>query len=78
MLILKPYIFKKFPEISFGFTTKAGGKKNDLYHFNMSYTVGDKKENVDKNRTQFFKQLGLTSNTVAYQKQVHEDKITSG
>jgi YfiH family protein len=76
MLILKPYIFTKFSEISFGFTTKAGGEKNDPYHFNMSYSVGDKKEHVDKNRTQFFKQLELTSNTVAYQKQVHEDKIT--
>jgi YfiH family protein len=76
MLILKPYIFKKFPEISFGFTTKAGGEKNDLFHFNMSYSVGDKKENVDKNRTQFFEQLGLASNNVAYQKQVHEDKIS--
>ena len=76
MLILKPHIFKKFPEISFGYTTKAGGEKNDLYHFNMSYTVGDKKENVDKNRTQFFKQLRLASNIVAYQKQVHEDKIS--
>ena len=76
MLILKPYIFKQFPEISFGFTTKAGGEKNDLFHFNMSYSVRDKKENVDKNRTQFFKQLRLASNIVAYQKQVHEDKIS--
>ncbi len=76
MLILRPHIFKKFPEISFGFSTKAGGKKNDLFHFNMSYTVGDKKDNADKNRTQFFKQLGLTSSVVAYQKQVHEDNIT--
>lgn len=76
MLILKPHIFKKFPEISFGFSTKTGGKKNDLFNFNMSYSVGDKKENIDKNRTQFFKQLNLTSAAVAYQKQVHEDKIS--
>jgi len=75
MLILKPHIFKKFPEISFGFITKAGGKKNDLFHFNMSYSVGNKNENVDENRAQFFRQLGLTSNKVAFQKQVHEDKI---
>ena len=75
MLILKPHIFKQFPEISFGFITKAGAEKNDLFHFNMSYSVGDKKENVDENRAQFFRQLGLTSNKVAFQKQVHEDKI---
>ncbi|MBT8386568.1 MAG: peptidoglycan editing factor PgeF [Ignavibacteria bacterium] len=76
MLILKPQIFKKFPEISFGFTTKAGGEKNDLFYANMSYTVGDNTENVDQNRTQFFKQLGLTNSAVAYQMQVHEDKIS--
>ena len=75
MLILKPYIFKQFPKITFGFTTKAGGVKNDLFHFNMSYSVGDKKENVDENRAKFFKQLGLISNKVAFQKQVHKDKI---
>jgi YfiH family protein len=75
MLILKPHIFKKFHEISFGFVTKAGAEIHDLFHFNMSYNVGDKKENVDENRAQFFKQLGLTSNKVAFQKQVHEDKI---
>ncbi|NNG26260.1 MAG: laccase domain-containing protein, partial [Ignavibacteriaceae bacterium] len=76
MLILKPQIFKKFPEISFGFSTKARGKKNDLFHFNMSYGVGDKKEKVDENRSWFFKQLGLNSKLVSYQKQVHEDKIS--
>lgn len=76
MLILKPHIFKKFSEISFGFSTKAGGKKNDLFQFNMSYNVGDKKENVDENRAKFFEKLGLTSNKVAFQKQVHGDKIT--
>ncbi len=76
MLILKPHIFKKFPEIAFGFITKSGGEKADLFHFNMSYSVGDKKENVDENRAQFFRKLGLTSVTVAYQKQIHEDKIS--
>jgi len=76
MLILNPHIFKQFPEISFGFITKAGGEKNDLFHFNMSYSVGDKKENVDENRMQFYKKLGLKSNKVAFQKQVHGDKIT--
>ena len=76
MLILKPHIFKKFPEISFGFSTKAGSKKTDLFHFNMSYSVGDKKGNVDENRAQFFKLVGLTNSAVAFQKQVHEDKIS--
>jgi len=76
MLILKPHIFNKFHEISFGFITKAGGNKNDLFHFNMSYNIGDKRENVVQNRAKFFEQLGLTNKSVAYQKQVHEDKIS--
>jgi YfiH family protein len=76
MLILRPHIFKKFPEISFGFSTKAGNEKNDLYHLNMSYSVGDKKENVDENRKYFFSKLGLANSAVAFQKQVHEDTIS--
>ena len=76
MLILKPHIFKKFTEISFGFSTKAGNENTDLYNFNMSYNVGDKKENVDRNRENFFKELGLTNSNVAFQKHVHEDNIT--
>ena len=76
MLIINPYIFKQFPEITFGFSTKVGLQRNKPYYFNMSYSVGDDPKNVGENRESFFNQLGLNTESVAYQKQVHGDKIS--
>ncbi|MDH3269106.1 MAG: polyphenol oxidase family protein, partial [Ignavibacteria bacterium] len=75
MLILKPFIFKLHPEIVCGFSTKIGPNANPPYYFNLSYSVGDRKEVVDTNRKLFFNELGLNENMVSYQKQVHEDYI---
>jgi YfiH family protein len=75
MLILKPFIFNQYPKIVCGFSTKVGPNSNPPYYFNLSYSVGDRKENVDLNRGLFFNELGLNENMVSYQKQVHEDYI---
>ena len=75
MLIIKPFIFKQYPEIVFGFSTKIGLNAGPPYYFNLSYSVGDEKEIVDSNRAIFFNELGLNEIMVGYQKQVHEDKI---
>jgi len=75
MLIIKPYLFKQFPEIIFGFSTKIGKVEKAPYFFNMSYSVGDDKPFVDDNRKRFFKELGLNEKAISYQKQVHGDTI---
>lgn len=75
MLILKPFIFKQYPEIVCGFSTKVGPNANPPYYLNLSYSVGEKKEIVDISRGLFFNELGLNENMVSYQKQVHEDSI---
>ena len=75
MLIIKPFIFKQFPEIVFGFSTKIGPNAKPPYYFNLSFSVDDNKEIVDSNRALFFNELGLNEKMVSYQKQVHEDKI---
>ena len=77
MLIIKPFIFKRFSEIVFGFSTKIGPDAEPPYYFNLSYSVGDEKEIVDSNRRLFFRELGLNEKMVSYQKQVHEDKINT-
>jgi YfiH family protein len=77
MLIIKPFIFKQFPEIVFVFSTKIGQNVKPPYHFNLSYSVGDEKEIVDSNRRLFFNELDLNEKMVSYQKQVHEDKINT-
>ena len=75
MLIVKPFIFKHHPEIECGFSTKVGPNANPPYYFNLSYSVGDRKEIVDINRKLFFNELDLNENMVSYQKQVHEENI---
>ncbi len=75
MLIIKPFIFKQFPEIVCGFSTRSGPNANPPYYFNLSYSVGDGKEVVNANRKLFFEKLGLNENTISYQKQVHADSI---
>jgi YfiH family protein len=76
MLVINPYIFKRFPEISFGFSTKIGMNRKKPYYFNMSYSVGDEKNRVKENRVLFSKSIGIDYNSVAYQKQVHSDIVT--
>jgi YfiH family protein len=75
MLIIRPFIYLQFQEIICGFNTKVGLDRAAPYYFNLSYSVGDKKEIVDNNRNEFFKKLGLNTGNVSYQKQVHEDSI---
>lgn len=75
MFILKPYIFNRYPEIIFGFSTKSGTNNNSSFDFNLSYSVGDNKKVVDQNRELFFKSVGLSSNSVVFQKQVHSDVV---
>ncbi len=76
MLILRPHIFKEFPEITFGFSTKFGPGYKSPYYFNLSLSVDDDKETVINNRKIFFERLGLNMEKAAFQKQVHGDTIT--
>lgn len=76
MLILKSFLFEKFPEIIFGFSTKIGENKKPPYYFNLSLSVGDEEKIVNKNRENFFNKLGLKSENVAFQKQVHGNEIS--
>jgi len=76
MLIINPYIFKQFPEITFGFSTKVGLQRKKPYCFNMSSSVGDDQQITTENRENFYDELELNTESVAYQNQVHGDKIS--
>lgn len=75
MYILKPYIFSNYPEIIFGFSTKISSDTKSPYYFNLSYSVGDEKSKVDNNRKDFFEAIGLTVESVGYQRQIHSDIV---
>jgi len=76
MRIIESQLFKRFPEIIFGLSTKIGLNHNSPFHFNLSLTVGDDPEIVRKNREAFFNELGFTTSQIAIQKQIHSDIIT--
>ena len=76
MLILKAQIFKQFPEIIFGFSSKVGADRNAPYYFNVSDSVGDDENIVSQNRKLFFNSIGLAPENVALQRQVHGDTVT--
>jgi YfiH family protein len=76
MLIINPYIFKQFSEITFGFSTKLGLQRKKPFYFNMSSSVGDDLQIIADNREKFFNELELNSESVAYQKQVHGNDIS--
>lgn len=75
MYILKPYIFENHPEIIFGFSTKVSTEAKPPYYFNLSYSVGDDNNIVNKNRQDFFESLGLSVENVSYQRQIHSDIV---
>ncbi len=75
MIILESLIFKKYPEIIFGFSTKFGGERGGPFFFNMSRSVGDGLEIVDENRRLFYEELGIEAGNIALQRQVHGDNV---
>lgn len=77
MIIIRSSIFNRFNNIIFGFSTKVGLNRVAPFYWNMSFSIGDNDENVTENRIAFFNELGLTDKEVAFQKQVHSDKIMS-
>ncbi len=75
MVYIKSLLFSRYEEIIFGFSTKICIDRNPPYYFNVSNSVGDDENIVKENRELFFNELGLKSENVAIQKQVHGDKI---
>ncbi|MEW5844462.1 MAG: peptidoglycan editing factor PgeF [Bacteroidota bacterium] len=76
MQIIKSTLISKYPELIFGLSTKIGLERTAPYFLNMSLTVADDIETVKQNREAFFKEIGLNSSQIAFQKQIHSDIIT--
>lgn len=75
MLIIQSELFKSFPEIIFGFSTKVGLNRSEPFFFNLSKSVGDDENIVNQNRVAFLEKLGLNSENTVIQKQIHSDEI---
>lgn len=75
MILIQPLIFKQFEKIIFGFSTKTDGITGAPYFFNLSLSVGDDAYKVKQNQKLFFKETGISSRRIAFQKQVHGNNI---
>lgn len=75
LIIIRSELFKNYPELKFGFSTKPGGVSSEPYCLNLSISVGDKPDNVKRNRELFFNELGIKEEEVTFQKQVHSSVI---
>ena len=75
MKIIQSELFNSVPEITFGLSTRSNPTSDDPLGFNLSFSVGDDEERVRKNQEQFYNELGLTTEQVAYHYQVHGDTI---
>jgi len=73
--MIKSNLFSNFPEIIFGMSTKKTSDKSDIFNNNMSLSIGDDKMNVEGNRLEFYKVLGLNQEHIATQYQIHSNKI---
>lgn len=73
--IIYSKLFKQFPELVFGFSTKPGGVSPEPYCLNLSTSVGDDPANVKLNREIFFHELGVKEQQITFQKQIHSTII---
>ncbi len=76
--IISAKCFRRFPSIQFGMSTGVGGVPP--FGMNLSFSVGDREENVRKNRERFFGSLQIQLAELAIPRQVHSTvaKIAHG
>jgi len=61
--------------VTAGMSTRCGGASREPFGLNLSYKVGDSKEDVRKNRELFFGQLGISSDQIALPGQSHGNVV---
>lgn len=75
-MIQEPLIFKKFPLVSAAQSTRKGGISLAPFEsLNLGKSVGDKIENVEKNREIFFRELGFEKSQAVFSHQIHDAQI---
>ena len=76
MSLVKNYHIIKKVKVSHGFFTKLNGfSKNEFKSLNCSFSSGDNKKLVQKNRHQALKNLGLQNKELILINQMHSSKV---
>ena len=74
--VISPEIFSAYPLIAAGVSTRKGGVSPEPFALNLSYTVGDDRLNVTKNRERFFGSLRIPVDRLAVPYQIHSDIVS--
>ncbi len=75
MRIIRSQILNKFGNLLHGVSTMDFSDANDLFGFNLSFSVGDDPQKVLENRQKFFRLLGTDYSRAAFQEQIHSDIV---
>lgn len=73
--LLQPRQLSAFPTIVCAVSTRLGGVSPVPLGMNLSYNVGDDPANVDANRKRFFGSLQISTDRLAFPRQVHSSTV---
>ncbi len=73
--ILRPEIFAGHPSVTAGFSTRTGGVSAPPLGMNLSFTVGDDRTAVIRNRELFFGMLHIGLDELAIPMQCHSTTV---
>ena len=75
--IIHAPLLESVPQLVHGFSTRSGGHSQEYgeNQLNLGFTVSDKREAVERNRTEFLSALGAQELRLLTLKQIHSDII---
>lgn len=73
--LIRSNLVSRYPIVKMAMSTRRGGFSSDPFGMNTSYSVGDVKECVDRNRELFFREVGIDVERVAIPRQVHSAEV---
>ncbi len=71
MTVLRPAMFEGTSRLVAAVSTRKGGVSSSGFGMNLSFSVGDRSEDVTENRRRFFGGLGIEPEELAIPRQVH-------
>lgn len=72
---LRPSFVRRHPNLRFGLSLRTGGVNPPPFGMNVSFRVGDRPEDVQRNRERFFKTVGCAQDQIAAPIQCHSANV---
>ncbi len=75
VIVVRPEIFRGFERVECIVSTRLGGVSPKPFGMNLSFSVGDDRNNVERNRELFFRVVNADPMRVSYTKQCHSQIV---